>query len=247
MPFDSLRFRKSWRPYQQRVLDAIDQHLDDDRLHVVAAPGAGKTTLGLEVFRRLGKRTLVLSPTRVIRDQWIHRLDDFLEGGKASGREWVSRNIREPGLFTSITYQALHVHFAEQLAEEDLEQLDDDAAVAMLDEEELSETELNGFIDALKKHEVGVIILDEAVLKNDSRSGPTRKPSSSEGMVARSGKSMRSPAGNRAGFTDGHAPQEESKLIGQESMTAESVHAQMILEGLDEVLGLPSVCVVVIK
>ncbi len=31
--------------------------------------------------------------------------------------------------------------------------------------------------------------------------------------------------------------QEESKLIGQESMTAESVHAQMILEGLDEVLG----------
>ena len=41
--------------------------------------------------------------------------------------------------------------------------------------------------------------------------------------------------------------QEESKLIGQESMTAESVHAQMILEGLDEVLGLPSVCVVVIK
>ena len=33
--------------------------------------------------------------------------------------------------------------------------------------------------------------------------------------------------------------QEESKLIGQESMTAESVHAQMILEGLDEVLGCP--------
>ena len=41
--------------------------------------------------------------------------------------------------------------------------------------------------------------------------------------------------------------QEESKLVGQESMTAESVHTQMILEGLDEVLGLPSVCVVVIK
>ena len=46
MPFDSLKFRYSWRPYQQRVLDSIDQHLDDDRLHVVAAPGAGKTTVG---------------------------------------------------------------------------------------------------------------------------------------------------------------------------------------------------------
>ena len=38
--------------------------------------------------------------------------------------------------------------------------------------------------------------------------------------------------------------QEKSKLVGQESMTAESVHTQMILEGLDEALGLPSVCVV---
>ena len=161
MPFDSLKFRYSWRPYQQRVLDAIDQHLDDDRLHVVAAPGAGKTTLGLEVFRRLRKRTLVLSPTRVIRDQWIYRLDDFLDGGKAFDREWVSRDIREPGVFTSITYQALHVRFADELAEEDLEEVDDDEAVEKLDEE-LSESELNGFIDALKKQEVGVIIMDEA-------------------------------------------------------------------------------------
>lgn len=48
MPFETLTFRYRWRPYQQRVLDAIDQHLDDARLHIVAAPGAGKTTLGLE-------------------------------------------------------------------------------------------------------------------------------------------------------------------------------------------------------
>jgi superfamily II DNA or RNA helicase len=65
MPFETLQFRYSWRPYQQRVLDAIDDHLDDYRLHIVAAPGAGKTTLGLEVFKRLGKSTLMLSPTRV--------------------------------------------------------------------------------------------------------------------------------------------------------------------------------------
>ena len=38
--------------------------------------------------------------------------------------------------------------------------------------------------------------------------------------------------------------QEKSKLVGQESMTAESVHTQMILECPDEALGLPSVCVV---
>ena len=163
MPFDSLKFCYPWRPYQQRVLDAIDQHLDDDRLHVVAAPGAGKTTLGLEVFRMLRKRTLVLSPTRVIRDQWIHRLDDFLDGQKASDAEWVSRSVREPGVFTSITYQALHAQFADDLAEEDVEEPEDDDAVEDLDEDKgVSESELNGFIETLKTHGVEVIIMDEA-------------------------------------------------------------------------------------
>ena len=56
----------------------MERHLDDDRLHVVAAPGAGKTTLSLEVFRRLGKPALVLTPTLTIRDQWLLRLRDFL-------------------------------------------------------------------------------------------------------------------------------------------------------------------------
>ena len=47
MPFETLQFLYSWRPYQQRVLDAIDDHLDDERLHIVAALCAVKTTLGL--------------------------------------------------------------------------------------------------------------------------------------------------------------------------------------------------------
>ncbi|HDM8240031.1 TPA: DEAD/DEAH box helicase family protein, partial [Vibrio campbellii] len=57
-----MKFRHTWRPYQARVINAVHEHLDDKRLHVVAAPGAGKTTLGLEIFRLLGKPTLVLSP-----------------------------------------------------------------------------------------------------------------------------------------------------------------------------------------
>ena len=74
MPFDSLKFCYPWRPYQQRVLDAIGQHLDDDRLHVVAAPGAGKTVLGLEVVKRLDAPTLILAPTITIRNQWLDRI-----------------------------------------------------------------------------------------------------------------------------------------------------------------------------
>jgi hypothetical protein len=41
-----IRFRKPWRGYQQRVLAELEQYLDDHHLHVIAAPGSGKTALG---------------------------------------------------------------------------------------------------------------------------------------------------------------------------------------------------------
>ncbi len=106
-PTDALKFRWPWRPYQQRVLDAIDRHLSDDRLHVVAAPGAGKTVLGLEVFRRLGEPAVVFSPTRVIRDQWLERLSDFVPENSARP-DWTSKTIDAPAFLTSLTYQSLH-------------------------------------------------------------------------------------------------------------------------------------------
>ena len=45
-----LHFDGSWRSYQLRILDNLEFHLRDKKLHVVAAPGAGKTTLGIEVI-----------------------------------------------------------------------------------------------------------------------------------------------------------------------------------------------------
>ena len=41
--------------------------------------------------------------------------------------------------------------------------------------------------------------------------------------------------------------QEKSKLVGQESMTAQPIHTQMVLKSLDEVLRLSSIGVVIIK
>jgi superfamily II DNA or RNA helicase len=156
MPFNTLRFRYPWRPYQERVLNAIHEHLDDKRLHIVAAPGAGKTTLGLEIFRILEKPALALSPTRIIRDQWIDRLKDFCEVDEPSTLEWVSNSSHEPKLFTSITYQALHAQFSDELArsEEEEETLEDDKS--------LDENELNSFIKLIEQHQIGVLILDEA-------------------------------------------------------------------------------------
>lgn len=105
---DVMAFRKSWRAYQERLLDHLDYYLEDRRLHFVAAPGSGKTVLGLELIRRLNQPTLVLAPTITIRDQWVDRLVDlFLPAG--SGRPaWISRELKRPAFLTVATYQALH-------------------------------------------------------------------------------------------------------------------------------------------
>jgi KaiC/GvpD/RAD55 family RecA-like ATPase len=58
-----MQFSGRWRDYQARVLAEMDQHIGDGRLHVVAAPGAGKTVLGLEIVRRFGRPAVVFART----------------------------------------------------------------------------------------------------------------------------------------------------------------------------------------
>ncbi len=102
---ESLNFKHSWRPEQQRVLDSVLQYLDDKRIHIVAAPGAGKTVIGIELFNRFQLKTLVVSPTRLIRNQWLNRLSDFLPTDKTP--DWCSDSIDTCNLFTATTYQGL--------------------------------------------------------------------------------------------------------------------------------------------
>lgn len=103
-----LSFDGTWRTYQKRVLDRAERYLDDGKVHIVAAPGSGKTTLGIELIRRLGQPCLILSPSITIRQQWIARMTEgFLVEGN-SPEEWFSNDIRSPKPITAITYQALH-------------------------------------------------------------------------------------------------------------------------------------------
>jgi len=105
---ESMVFQKTWRSYQARILEHLDRYLDDRRLHIIAAPGSGKTVLGLEVVRRINRPTLVLAPTITIRNQWADRLvDHFLPGGEPRP-SWVSVDLKNPALLTIATYQALH-------------------------------------------------------------------------------------------------------------------------------------------
>src|SRR5215469_1144192 len=107
-----MAFRKEWRAYQSRLLEHLDRYLDDKRLHLVVAPGSGKTVIGLEVIRRLNQPTLVLAPTLTIRDQWVDRLVDLFLPPLAGRPAWVSTELRKPALLTVATYQALHAVYS---------------------------------------------------------------------------------------------------------------------------------------
>ena len=102
-----LKFKGCWRSYQQRVLDELEYHLDDNKLNIVAAPGAGKTTLGIEVILRLKNPAFILAPTITIKNQWKQRiLDNFLPSDFDSGL--ISTDIKNISEITVATYQGLH-------------------------------------------------------------------------------------------------------------------------------------------
>lgn len=102
----ALHFAHPWRKYQEKILAETDLMLSQGKLHVVAPPGSGKTILGLELMLRSGRKTLILAPTLVIREQWIERLvQDF---GAEANPDWISRDLQQTASLTVCTYQALH-------------------------------------------------------------------------------------------------------------------------------------------
>jgi superfamily II DNA or RNA helicase len=163
----NVEFCKSWRTYQRRVLDGLDKYLQDHCLHVVAAPGSGKTVLGLEVVRRLNKPTLILSPTLTIRDQWIDRFISLFIPLGARRPPWISTDIRHPAFLTVATYQALHCALVgrEGIEEEDHEEVHSNGAKAPVPCEDVA-PKTNGaaaeLIEVLSTAKVKTVVVDEA-------------------------------------------------------------------------------------
>ncbi len=149
------RFRGTWRGYQQRVLDEARDHLADGKAHIVAAPGSGKTTLGIELIRRLGMRCLVLSPTITIRQQWLSRVqEDFLDPA-ADSSMWLSDDLGHPRPMTSITYQALYHAMKGEGGEGASDGANESAATA-------GDDRRDAVIAALRDAGIGTLCLDEA-------------------------------------------------------------------------------------
>ncbi len=158
----NITFKYSWRTYQQRVLNELEAHLDDNRLHIIAPPGSGKTVLGLEVGLRLNKPTLILAPTIAIRNQWIQRFCElFLQ--VAEEPDWISRDIKNPRFFTVLTYQALHAVCTNTIVQEEDEEIENGA-----DRPSRKTIDTTKLVAKLKKLGIGTFVLDEAHhLKNE--------------------------------------------------------------------------------
>lgn len=154
-PFEKVSFRGSFRSYQQSIIDESSAYLDDGKINIVAAPGSGKTVLGLELIRKLGLNALVLSPTVTIKCQWGERFIDWFmpEGGNPS--EYLSYDLRKPAPITSVTYQALYYALNRMKAVETVDD-ENETEGSLLD---FSEFEL---IKKIKASDIKVICLDEA-------------------------------------------------------------------------------------
>lgn len=159
--FDStIKFKYSWRPYQAEVLKSVSQHLKDKRVHIVAAPGSGKTVLGLELARQVANPVLFLAPTITIKHQWIDRFISLFMPEGAIRPDWIKDNIYDLDFFNVATYQALHYAYKRTKNKEGLEDTDDE--ISEVENEIDVDIKAYDIIEELKKHNIKTIVLDEA-------------------------------------------------------------------------------------
>ncbi len=117
--YEKVQFKGTFRHYQQNIIDNVKTHLEDGKIHIVAAPGSGKTTLGIELIRKLGAPALILSPSITIRNQWGDRFDKGFLDNQENVSDYVSFSLKTPKLLTSITYQGLHAAYNKLIDEEE--------------------------------------------------------------------------------------------------------------------------------
>ncbi|WP_424244580.1 superfamily II DNA or RNA helicase [Elusimicrobium posterum] len=155
-----LSFKGQWRSYQERVLSELSAHLLDKKLHIVAAPGAGKTTLGIEVIAHLNMPALILAPTLTIRNQWIERITTaFLT---VPAKEVISTDLRNPKKITVITYQALLAGFCKTKEETPEHEEGEDEVVEKNLFSRFNKQEADAIIEKLKAAGVDLLCFDEA-------------------------------------------------------------------------------------
>lgn len=149
-----MQFKGTWRTYQQRVLDQYDVYSRDNKFHIVAAPGSGKTTLGIELIRRIDRPALILAPSITIREQWVNRIVEAFLLDPSTAELYLSQDLKNPKTITVATYQALHsamTNYKGKVADSE----DEDSRT--------EEVDFSGFdvIETFKGAALGTLCLDE--------------------------------------------------------------------------------------
>ncbi|MBQ7707476.1 MAG: DEAD/DEAH box helicase family protein [Lachnospiraceae bacterium] len=168
-----MKFKGTWRNYQARVLEHSEKYLKDGKIHIVAAPGSGKTTLGIELIARLSEPSLILAPSITIREQWEARIAEAFLNDGLNVSDYVSQDLKNPKVITISTYQALHSamnHYKGILKEDETSSggkiskkadtsFSDDAS----NEYNSEEVDYVGFdlVSEMKKNGIKVLCLDE--------------------------------------------------------------------------------------
>jgi len=153
------QFKGTWRRYQARVLQNAGRYLRDGKVHIVAAPGSGKTTLGIELMNRIGRPALVFAPTITIREQWVARIaSSFLKEG-LNPDDYLSQDLKDLKLITISTYQSLHSAMNRYKGKEtDKTEDSDDKTPGLEQEVDYSNYDL---VAEVKRNHIGVLCLDE--------------------------------------------------------------------------------------
>lgn len=80
-----IKFASELRPYQKDIVDTYMTHVGDDIAGggiISVGCGRGKTVMALNIISRIGYKTLVIVNTKVLYDQWIERIEEFLPDAK---------------------------------------------------------------------------------------------------------------------------------------------------------------------
>ena len=149
---ESVKFYGTYRPYQQRVLDNLVAFLDNEKIHIVAAPGSGKTILGLELIKRLDNPALILAPSIAIREQWIERFVNGFLNNKEDKDLWISNDLHIQKPIICITYQAFYSAYKKEKSIEENEE--------EIEEETIDYTSFD-LLETINKYNIKTICLDE--------------------------------------------------------------------------------------
>ncbi len=159
---DKLRFKYEWRNYQKDVLESLNTHLSDKKVNVVAAPGAGKTTLGVEIIARLDLPTLILAPTITIRNQWEERIRKAFLKNADDAKSIISFSINEPREITISTYQALLAAFCGGEEILDNSGAEENSGKSPLYKTRIDKSKVERTVEILQRAQIKILCLDEA-------------------------------------------------------------------------------------